>query len=139
MASNNEVSKYNLQGAQFGGGFAETVKGDQIGGVISNYSQHDSDIVHLLRNLRESAQTFPREQQEEALMELDYLEADLKSGQPNPQRLGKRLQRLVAAGTAAVSFAGGAAAFSGNLNAFTGNVLDLADKVGLSRDMVQPD
>ena len=29
-------SRYDLRGAQFAGGFAETVKGDQVGGVINN-------------------------------------------------------------------------------------------------------
>jgi hypothetical protein len=46
---------------------------------------------------------------------------------------------LVAAGTAAAAIAGGAATFSGNLNTFTDNVLELSEKIGLSRDAIQPD
>ncbi|WP_346293966.1 hypothetical protein [Sphaerothrix gracilis] len=29
-----DAPKYDLRGAQFGGGFAETVQGDQVGGVV---------------------------------------------------------------------------------------------------------
>ncbi|MFE4108390.1 hypothetical protein ACFVKH_19085 [Almyronema epifaneia S1] len=29
-----EAVKYDLRGAQFGGGFAETVQGNQVGGVV---------------------------------------------------------------------------------------------------------
>jgi hypothetical protein len=44
----DQGSKYNLQGAQFAGGFAETVQGNQIGGVINNYGQKAEDIIRLL-------------------------------------------------------------------------------------------
>ncbi len=71
-------------------------------------------------------------------MELDDIETDIKAEQPNPKRIGKRLQRLIAAGTAAATIAGRVATCSGNLNEFTGNVLKLAEKVRLSRDTVQP-
>ena len=64
---------------------------------------------------------------------------DLKAPEKQePKRIGKRLQRLIAAGTAAATIAGGAATFSGDINEFTDNVLELAEKVGLSRDVAQP-
>jgi hypothetical protein len=136
----NQSSKYDMRGAQFAGGFAETVQGNQIGGVINNYGQNADDIVRLLATLRELTQTFPTEQKEEAQMELDDLEADLqKPEKQEPKRLGMRLKRLVAAGTTAAAIAGGAATFSGNLNTFTDNVLELGEKIGLSRDAIQPD
>ncbi len=34
----SEASKYDLKGAQFAGGFAETVQGNQNGGDIHNYA-----------------------------------------------------------------------------------------------------
>ncbi|NEQ47794.1 MAG: NACHT domain-containing protein [Leptolyngbya sp. SIOISBB] len=36
--SQNQVPKYDLRGAQFVGGFAETVQGNQTGGTFNNYS-----------------------------------------------------------------------------------------------------
>ena len=155
--SQNQAPKYDLRGSQFAGGFAETVQGDQVGGTVQNFhgpvgnvagtnygsmtayiNQNADDISRLLTALRETAQQFPEAQKDEALMELDDLEADLKAPEKRePKRIGKRLQRLIAAGTAAASVAGGAATFSGNINEFTGNVLELAEKVGLSRDAVQ--
>ena len=155
--SQNQAPKYDLRGSQFAGGFAETVQGDQVGGTVQNFhgpvgnvagtnygsmtayiNQNADDISRLLTALRETAQQFPEAQKDEALMELDDLEADLKAPEKRePKRIGKRLQRLIAAGTAAASVAGGAATFSGNINEFTGNVLDLREKVGLSRDAVQ--
>lgn len=155
--SQNQAPRYDLRGAQFAGGFAETVQGNQVGGAVQNFhdlvgnvastntgtmtayiSQNRDDINQLLKVLRETAQQFPEAQKDEALMELDDLEADLKAPEKQePKRIGKRLQRLLAAGTVAMTIASGAAAFSGNLSEFTGNVLELAEKVGLSRDAVQ--
>ena len=156
--SQNQGPNYDFRGAQFAGGFAETVHGDQVGGTVQNFhgpvgnvagtnygtmtayiNQNADDISHLLTALRETAQQFPEAQKDEALMELDDLEADLKAPEKQePKRIGKRLQRLIAAGTAAATVAGGAATFSGNINEFTDNVLELAEKVGLSRDTAQP-
>lgn len=151
--SQNQGPKYDLRGAQFAGGFAETVYGDQVGGNVVNQTFHGSvgnvagtntgsmtayinhnsdDISRLLTALREMAQRFPEEQREEALMELEDLEADLKTpGKREPKRIGRRLQRLMALGAETT--------FSENISEFTGNVLELAVKVGLSRDaVIQP-
>lgn len=152
--SQNQGPKYDFRGAQFSGGFAETVHGDQVGGTIQNFhgpvgnvagtnygsmtayiNQNSDDISRLITALREAAQQFPEDQKDEALMELDDLESDLKAPEKqDSKRIGKRLKRLLAAGTAAATLASGAATFSGNINEFTGNVLELAEKVGLSRD-----
>ena len=73
-------------------------------------------------------------------MELDDLEADLKAPEKQePKRIGKRLQRLISAGTAAATIAGGAAKFSGDINEFTDNVLLLVEKVGLPMEKTQLD
>lgn len=134
----NQGSKYDMRGAQFAGGYAETVQGNQYGGVINNYGQNADDILHLLTSLRTFSQAFPEAQKDDVLMELDDLEADLnKPEKPKPKRIGKRLQRLIAAGTAAATLAGGAATFSGNVNEFTENVFELGEKIGLSRADIQ--
>ncbi|MCL1471704.1 hypothetical protein [Argonema antarcticum] len=61
--SMSEAPKYDQRGAQFAGGFAETVQGDQIGGNIHNYSAQQNlaeaakDIQQLLQQLSESNPT----------------------------------------------------------------------------------
>ncbi|MBD2233092.1 pentapeptide repeat-containing protein [Phormidium tenue] len=140
MANEQKVPKYDMRGAQFAGGFAETiqVQGNNVGGIINNYGQNSDDVVRLLTSLRELSQAFPEEQKADVLMELDDLESDLSKPEPEPKRLGKRLQRLIAAGTAAATLAGGAATFSGNVNEFTENVFELGEKIGLTREVMQP-
>ena len=138
MVNNTEGPKYNLQGAQFAGGFAETVQGDQIGGVINNYGANLDEITRLITALRDQVQAFPPEQKDNALDLIDDIETDLKKPQPDSGRLGRKLKQLAAAGTAAATIAGGAATFSGNLNDFTGNVLDLTEKLGVPIELVQP-
>ena len=114
------------------------VAGTNYGTMTAYINQNSNDISRLLSTLRETAQQFPEAQKDEALMELEDLETDLKAlNEQEPERIRKRLQRLIAVGTAAATVAGGAATFSGNINEFTGNVLELAEKVGLSRDAVQ--
>jgi uncharacterized protein YjbI with pentapeptide repeats len=116
------------------------VAGTNSGSMTAYITQNSSDISSLLTALREIAQQFPDSQKDEALMELEDLEDDLKQPErQEPKRLGKRLQRLLAAGTAAATVAGGAATFSGNLNEFTSNVLELGEKIGLSIEDIQPD
>ncbi|MFB2974250.1 hypothetical protein ACE1CD_35250 [Aerosakkonema sp. BLCC-F183] len=59
----SESPKYEQRGAQFAGGFAETVQGDQIGGNIHNYAAQQNlaeaakDIQQLLQQLSESNPT----------------------------------------------------------------------------------
>jgi uncharacterized protein YjbI with pentapeptide repeats len=139
IVAQNQGSKYDMRGAQFAGGFAETVQGNQVGGIINNYGQNADDVVRLLTSLRQLSQAFPEEQKADVLMELDDLERDLsKPEKPEPKRIGKRLQRLIATGAAAATLAGGAATFTGNVNDFTANVLELGEKIGLTRDAIQP-
>ena len=134
----SQASKYNLSHAQFAGGFAETVRGDQIGGTINNYGASLDDITRLITALREQAQTFPAEHKDEALDVLDDLEADIQKPEPDPGRIGRRLKRLAAIATAMSALAGGAATFSGDLNTFTGNVLELTETLGIPVERVQP-
>ena len=113
------------------------VASTNYGSMTAYINRNSNDIYHLLTTLREMVQCFPEEQKDEALMELDDIESDLKTPEKQtPKRIGKRFQRLIAAGTAAATIAGGAATFSDDLNEFTKNVVDLAEKVGIA-DLMQ--
>ncbi|NEP59024.1 MAG: pentapeptide repeat-containing protein [Symploca sp. SIO2G7] len=57
----SETPKYDLRGAQFAGGFAETVEGDQLGGTINNQTavppslaEAAAEIQNLLKQLEAS-------------------------------------------------------------------------------------
>lgn len=134
----NQGSKYNLQGAQFAGGFAETVQGNQIGGVINNYGQNAEDIIRLLTSLREQAQAFPTEHKEEALDLLNDLETDLKKPEPDTNRMGRKLKRFAEIATTIGILTAGAVTFSGNLNEVVGNVIKLTEVLGIPIEQVQP-
>lgn len=61
----SNASKYDLRGAQFSGGLAETVQGDQIGGTQHNYVAPEKqdlaeaalEIQRLLKQLEETNPT----------------------------------------------------------------------------------
>ncbi len=114
------------------------VAGTNQGQMTAYINQNNEAISQLITTLRASAQAFPSEQKDDVLMELDDLERDLsKPEKQEPKRIGKRLQRILAAGTAAATLAGGAATFTGDLNEFTQNVLELGNKIGLDRGAIQ--
>ncbi|MFQ4137133.1 hypothetical protein PGN35_012525 [Nodosilinea sp. PGN35] len=120
-------------------GSVGNVAGTNQGQMTAYINQNNEAISQLIAALRASAQTFPTEQKDDVLMELDDLEGDLsKPEKREPKRISKRLQRLIAAGTAAATLAGGAATFAGDVNDFTANVLELGEKIGLFRDAIQP-
>ncbi|MEM9090461.1 MAG: pentapeptide repeat-containing protein [Cyanobacteria bacterium P01_F01_bin.53] len=135
--ANNQGPKNDFRGAQFGGGFIETNQGTQSGGTINNYGSNAEDITRLLAALRDQAQTFPTDQQDEANDALDLLERDLKEEQPDQGRIGRRLKKLVALGVAIGTIASGAAAVSGDVSTFTGNVIELTEKLGIPVEQVQ--
>lgn len=136
----SETPKYDLRGAQFGGGYvAGNVEGNQYGGIINNYGSNAEDITSLLTALRDQAQTFPTDQKDEANDVLDDLEHDLAEEQPNQGRIGRRLKKLVALGAAIGTIASGAAAVSGDVSTFTGNVIELTEQLGIPIEQVQPE
>lgn len=135
--TNNQIQKYNLRNAQFAGGFAEIVQGDQVGGIINNYGQNADRVMHLLKSLQGLVQSFPQEQQEDLLLALDDLENDLEMPNPDPQRLGQRLKRLLVLATMGMALASGAASFSGNVKDFTSNVLELTETLGVPVELVE--
>ncbi|MEO1145129.1 MAG: pentapeptide repeat-containing protein [Cyanobacteria bacterium J06638_22] len=119
-------------------GSVGNVAGTNYGAMTATINQNQEAINQLMTALRISAQAFPPEQKEEVMMELDDLAGDLsKPETQEPKRIGKRLKRIMAAGTAAAAIAGGAATFSENVNAFTENVIELGEKVGLVREDLQ--
>jgi uncharacterized protein YjbI with pentapeptide repeats len=69
--ANNDSSKYNFQGAQFAGGFAENVEGDQIGGTQYNYAAPEkqnlaeaaAEIQSLLQQLEQTNPTATLDEQ----------------------------------------------------------------------------
>lgn len=133
----NSNRKTDLRGAQFAGGFAETVQGNQYGGIINNYGPNAEDITRLLTALRDQAQAFPTDQKDEANDALDNLERDLADEQPDQGRIGRRLKKLVALGAAIGTIASGAAAVSGDVSTFIGNVIELTEKLGIPVEQVQ--
>ena len=72
--SMSESPKYDQRGAQFAGGFAETVQGDQIGGNIHNYAAQQNlteaaaEIQQLLEQL---SQTYPTNTRSEQMVVVD--------------------------------------------------------------------
>ncbi|MEA5452693.1 pentapeptide repeat-containing protein [Leptolyngbya sp. CCNP1308] len=138
LMATNQGPKYDLKGAQFAGGFAETVQGNQTGGIINNYGQNTEDIIRLLTSLREQVQAFPTEHREEALDLLDDVEIDLKKPKPNINRMGRKLKRFAEIATTIGILTAGAVTFSGNLNEVVGNVIELTETLGIPIDQVQP-
>lgn len=133
MASSENSTNLNFYGP------TGNVAGTNYGSMTAYINQNGNEIARLLTSLREEAQTFPEEQKEEALMEIDDLESDLQMPEKrDPKRIEKRLKRLVAAGTAAIAISGGAATASGHLNEFVTNVVELGEKVGLIQNNIQP-
>ncbi|PZO20877.1 MAG: hypothetical protein DCF25_05855 [Leptolyngbya foveolarum] len=134
----NQGPKYDMRGAQFAGGIAEIVQGDQVGGTINNYGAKLEDITQLLSTLREQAQTFPDEYRDNVLDTIDDLEMDIKKDSPDSNKIGRRLKRLVAAASAAGVIAGGAATFSSDMKDFASNVVELTEVLDLPIEFVQP-
>lgn len=129
MASGDNSTNMNFYGP------TGNVSGTNYGSMTTYINQNSDEIARLLSVLREKAQSFPEEQKEETLMELDDLESDLQAPEKqDPKRLGKRLKRLMAAGTAAVAISGSAATAAGHLNEFTTNVLELGEKIGFRQE-----
>jgi uncharacterized protein YjbI with pentapeptide repeats len=133
MASGDNSTNLNFYGP------TGNVAGTNYGSMTAYINQNSDEIARLLTGLREKAQSFPEEQKEEALMEIDDLESDLQTPEKqDPKRIGKRLKRLMAAGTAAIAISGSAATASGNLNEFATNVLELGEKIGFTQENIQP-
>lgn len=139
MADSQQRPKYDLRGAQFAGGMAETVQGDQVGGTINNYGAKSENITQLLSILREQAQAFPNDYKADALDTIDDLEVNVKEVASDQNKIGRRLKRLVAIASAVGAITGGVATFSGDLKAFTNNVFELTEILELPIEAIQLD
>ena len=113
--ADNSNRKNDLRGAQFAGGYAETVQGDQIGGTINNYGSNAADIERLITALRDQAQAFPEEHKDDALDTLDDLQSDLAKPEPDKARIGRRLKKLGAIATLTAATTAAAVGFSADL------------------------
>ena len=131
MASTQQGPKYDMRGAQFGGGFIETNYGTQYGGTINNnYGPNTEDITRLLAALRDQAQAFPTDKKDEALDILEALEGDLTEPEPDQGRIGRRLKKLVTLGAAI-------ARPISDFTTFIANVIELTEKLGIPIEQVQ--
>ena len=134
----SEGSKFDLRGAQFAGGFAETVQGDQVGGAVNNYSANLDEVIRLITSSRALAESFPAEQEEDINIGLNDLEVDVKSSEPDQNRITRRLKQLVAVAITLCAATGGAATLSTNAKTFTDNILELARTLDIPIEEVQP-
>lgn len=133
---NSEVNQTNTFNAPVGN-IAGTNQGT-MQAIQNIYGPSADEISRLISTLREQAEAFPADNKDEALDVLDDLEADIQKPEPDQNRIGRRLKRLVAIATAVGAIAGGAATFSGNLNDFTSNVIGLTETLGIPIEQVQP-
>ena len=109
-------------------------------GDLNNLSQiigQDLDeISQIISKLRQIAQSFPTDQKEIAIDELEDLEHDIKTPENHhSKRIGRRLKGLLAAGTTTAAFAGttmtGAVDLSSKADEFITNVQGLSKKLGI--------
>jgi uncharacterized protein YjbI with pentapeptide repeats len=132
MASEQQTPKYDLRGAQFAGGFAEVVKGNQYGGTINNYGQNTDDIVRLLTSLRDLAQEFPEAQRVAVQVHLEDLATDLDQPEKcQPARLKTRIAGLFGV----LLMLGGGVATATD---FANNVLELSKKLDFPAETFRP-
>jgi len=88
--SMSEASKYDQSNAQFAGGFAETVHGDQIGGTIHNYAfkqdlaQAATEIQQLLDQL---CKTYPTTTEKEKLAVVAKASEEIHKNPPLKARI----------------------------------------------------
>jgi len=101
-----EKSKYDMRGAQFSGGFAETVNGNQVSSITNNHVEVLGSDEHRHELVEPQVKAFNKSQ--------------------------KYTKRLIALGTAIAALISGATAFSGNLNELFDNIIELSRKTSLS-------
>lgn len=125
--SNSNSPKYDFRGSTIG-----NVSDINNGTMSTQFINNQDDIIDLITSLREMAESFPQTHKEDVLDELEALETDINTSESiNPERIGRRLKRLAAAGTAAITFASGAADFSESINEFTGHIQEIGENIGI--------
>ncbi len=91
-----------------------------------------AELLQLIANLRAAVAQFPAEMQEDIIIDIDDVEAEIKKpeDQRSPGRLKKRLLALgMAATTIATPIAG--------MTDFANNLVDLGEKVGIEIQIPQ--
>ncbi|MBD1939646.1 hypothetical protein [Microcoleus sp. FACHB-68] len=134
MTSADNQSKsinYSFGNSKWGGGFAAE-GGTQYGGTLNDFSQNISqnldEISSLIQSLRSNAQEFPTEEREQVLVHLEDLEEHIHK----PEK--RKPDRVLAIVTALFAIGGVVATGTD----FANNVLELSEKVGFPREMIQP-
>ncbi|MBW4487425.1 MAG: leucine-rich repeat domain-containing protein [Trichocoleus desertorum ATA4-8-CV12] len=126
----SEGSQYtnNNQGANIGNFVNEAKDSAQV--TASNFSQtsgaNTAELLQLITNMRQIAAQFPQEIQDDALVDIDDVEVEIKKpeNQRNLTRLRKRLFALAAIGAMiATQIASG--------TDFANNAIDLGSKLGI--------
>ena len=117
----------NMQGSNFGGGFANTVQGNQTGGTVNIYGAKMEEVTRLLASLRAQAQGLPKEKQEAALDAIEDLNTDISKPNPDPNKVARRFKSIVTAFTAAGLLATGTAKFSGDVKDTLSNLSQIID------------
>ena len=133
--ANNEYN-FNAPVGSVGNQGSQTNIAGEVGGkqVIDDYSiiinENIDDINHLITSLREITRHFPDEQREDAEIEIDDLEEEIKSKEKqNPERIKRRLKRLASLGTSVAALSSFAVDVSDNLNTFTDHITELGEKL----------
>ena len=133
----SENSKFvnNNQGANIGNFVNEAKDYAQV--TASNFSQtsgaNAAELLQIVATLRQLSTQFPPATQEEIIIDIDDVEAEIQKPeeQRNRARLKKCLKALLAVASAAAVSMAGANEFAGNANEFADKVIDLGNKVGI--------
>ena len=127
----NKIDKQynnNLQGSNIGN-FANEVK-DNAQQSATNFTQTSganiADILHLINNLRQTAQQFPSDIREELIIDVEDIETEIQKPEKerNFPKIKKRLLALLAATTLIATPIAG-------MTDFANNVMEIGNKLGI--------
>ncbi len=102
------------------------------------YDSRVNDISQVMSTLRSQAQSFPIRYRNDLLDTINDLEIDVSQPVSEPDRIGRRMKRLIAIASTMSAIAGGAATFSGDIKDFTSNINALAENIGIPIEQIQP-
>lgn len=111
---NDKRTKYDMRGTKFGGGFSETVFGDQIGNLIDKSDQAAKPSLSADITNANIVELKPHQ-----------------GNEPISKNAKSHVSRIFAVGLAIATIASGMATFSDGLNKFTDDLLDLSRKIRL--------
>jgi hypothetical protein len=101
-----------------------------VAGEYNEGSNNLEDVLKLITLMRESVALFPQDKQEDVIIDLDDLEAEINKpeGDRRLPRIKKYLTNLATAGTMAIAALGAANTATVQLNEFVDNASTLANK-----------